>query len=75
MTIPRHDHQRSHVCKSKARTTIYAVHVHVIERSKIVSVHSEVEAYKISVLGSFGTGFLEVHESNDVWKCYVCSRN
>ena len=36
----------------------------IIGRCKIVSVHSELEAYKISEFGSFGTDFLKVFESN-----------
>ena len=38
---------------------------------KVVIVRSELEAYKISELLSFGTDFLEVFESNYVWKCYA----
>ena len=59
------------MCMSKAKTMIHAVHVHVIELSKIVSVNSELEAYKISALGCFGTDFLDVFETNHLWECYA----
>ena len=36
----------------------------IIGRCKIVSVHSELEAYKISEFGSFGTDFYRFYQSN-----------
>ena len=49
---------KNHNKASDRTSDTYGI-AHVIERSKIVSVHSELEAYKISVWESFGADFLE----------------